>query len=95
MVACVCPEAASHLHGARIYGSFGIYVDFLRALKGGIYFHPIDEDLSTGTPEIKMPLCCVLSVYTNSETATERKRFRMHCASCERCNIFSTMRNVE
>jgi hypothetical protein len=48
---------------------FGIHVDFLRASKGGFYFHPIDEDLSLGTPERKKPLESVLSVYTNSEKA--------------------------
>jgi hypothetical protein len=36
--------------------SFGIYVDFLRAAKGGFFL-------------MKKPLERVLSVYTNSETA--------------------------
>jgi len=38
-------------------------------MQGGFFFHPSDEDLSLGTPDMKKPLECVLSVYTNSETA--------------------------
>ena len=53
---------------------FGIHVDFLRAVKGGFFFHPSDEDLSPGTPERKKPLECVLSVYTNSDNALTRNR---------------------
>ncbi len=30
-----------------------MHVDSLRAVKGGFYFHPCDEDLSPGTPESK------------------------------------------
>ena len=36
---------------------------------GGFYFHPSDQDQPPGTPVIKKPLECVLSVYSNSETA--------------------------
>ncbi len=44
-------------------------VDFLSAVKGGFFFHPSDQDPSPGTPVMKKPLECVLSVYSNSETA--------------------------
>ncbi len=37
-------------------------------MKGGFSFHPSDEDLSPGSPGMKKPLKCVVSVYTNSET---------------------------
>jgi hypothetical protein len=38
-------------------------------VKGGFSFHPSDEDLSPSTPAMKKPLECVLSAYSNSETA--------------------------
>ena len=38
-------------------------------MEGGFYFHPSDEDLSSGTPERKKPPERVLSVYSNSENA--------------------------
>ena len=40
-----------------------MHVDFLSVVKGGFFFHPSDEDL------VKKPLECVLSVYSNFETA--------------------------
>ena len=38
-------------------------------MKGGFYFHPSDQDQSPVTPAMKKPLECVLSTYSNSETA--------------------------
>jgi hypothetical protein len=38
-------------------------------VRGGFYFHPSDEDLSLGTPEMKKPLERMLSVYIHSENA--------------------------
>ena len=42
-------------------------------VKGGFSFHPSDEDLSPGTPVMKKPLECVLSVDSNSETAATQR----------------------
>jgi hypothetical protein len=38
-------------------------------VKGGFYSHPTNEDLFAGTPRMKKPLECVLSVCSNSENA--------------------------
>jgi hypothetical protein len=53
----------------RRWSSFGINVEVLRALKGGIFL-------------LKMPLRCVLSVYTNSETAVSPSSARRARALC-------------
>ena len=38
---------------------------------GGFYFHPTDEDLSVGTPEMKKPRSIHGFGYSNSETAID------------------------
>jgi hypothetical protein len=38
-------------------------------VRGGIFFHPIDKDLSLGTPERKMPLGPEVSRKSRIETA--------------------------
>ena len=38
-------------------------------LQGGFYFHPTDEDLSVGTPEMKKPLSNFALFYTSRRTA--------------------------
>jgi hypothetical protein len=40
-----------------------------RPVKGGVYFHPTDEDLSVGTPDRKTPLGIQAPGYSNSGTA--------------------------
>jgi hypothetical protein len=40
-----------------------------RSVKGGVYFHPTDEDPSVGTPDRKTPLGIQAPVYSNSGTA--------------------------
>jgi hypothetical protein len=44
-------------------------MDFLSVAKGGFYFHPSNEDPLPGAPEMKKPLECMSSVYSNSEHA--------------------------
>jgi hypothetical protein len=51
------------------FGQFRNLRGLFGSIEGGIFFYPTDEDLSVGTPMMKMPLCRVLSVYIHSETA--------------------------
>jgi hypothetical protein len=41
----------------------------LKTVRGGIFFHPIDKDLSLGAPERKMPLGPEVSRKSRIETA--------------------------
>jgi hypothetical protein len=55
----------------RVVERFRFKCCHLKTVRGAIFFHPIDKDLSLGTPERKMPLGPEVSVMSRIETAVE------------------------
>ncbi len=49
---------------------------FFAVTEGGFYFRPSDKDPSLGAPEMKKPLECVASGYSDCETAIAARRTR-------------------
>jgi hypothetical protein len=64
----------SSLHWCVYCGALGASKQFqgssgtAKTLRGGIFFHPSDEDQSPGTPEREKPLQFIGSDYSNPET---------------------------
>jgi polysaccharide export outer membrane protein len=57
---------------AKTLERFQSLLALLASAKGGVYFHPTDEDLSVGNPDRKTPLGIRVPGYSNSGTAVAR-----------------------